>query len=80
MNDLIAILVSVTAVSLIGLKEEKLKRLTMILAGFASGILTCMAFLHLLPESLTSENDATTFFWYVIIGIISFFTLEKFLY
>jgi len=26
------------------------------------------------------ENDATTVFWYVIIGIISFFTLEKFLY
>jgi len=56
MNDLIAILVSVTAVSLIGLKEEKLKRLTMILVGFASGTLTCVAFLHLLPESLTSKT------------------------
>jgi len=88
MNDLITILVSVTAVSLIafigiifiGLKEEKLKRLTMILVGFASGTLMGGTFLHLLPESQTPENDATTVFWYVIIEIISFYTLEKFLY
>lgn len=88
MNDLTAILASVTVVSLIafigiifiGLKEDKLKRLTMILVGFASGTLIGGAFLHLLPESLTPENDATTVFWYVIIGIISFFALEKFLY
>ncbi|MEM2368619.1 MAG: ZIP family metal transporter [Candidatus Bathyarchaeia archaeon] len=88
MNDLIAILASVTAVSLIafigivfiGLKEDKLKRLTMVLVGFASGTLIGGAFFHLLPESLTPENDATTVFWCVIVGIISFFTLEKFLY
>ncbi|MEM2947519.1 MAG: ZIP family metal transporter [Candidatus Bathyarchaeia archaeon] len=88
MNDLIAILASVTAVSLIafigivfiGLKEDKLKRLTMVLVGFASGTLIGGAFFHLLPESLTPENDATTVFWCVIVGIISFFTLEKFFY
>ncbi len=88
MNSLIAILASVTSVSLIafigvlfiGLKEDKLKRLTMILVGFASGTLLGGAFLHLLPESLTSENDATIVLWYVIVGIVSFFALEKFLY
>ncbi|MGC8998974.1 MAG: ZIP family metal transporter [Candidatus Bathyarchaeia archaeon] len=88
MNDLIAILVSVTAVSFIafigilfiGLKEDKLKRLTTILVGFASGTLLGGAFLHLLPESLTPENDQMTVLWYVIVGIVSFFALEKFLY
>jgi zinc and cadmium transporter len=88
MNNLIAILASVTAVSLIafigvifiGLKEDKLKRLTTILVGFASGTLLGGAFLHLLPESLTPENDQMTVLWYVIIGIVSFFALEKFLY
>jgi len=88
MNDLIAILASVTAVSLIafigilfiGLKEDKLKRLTTILVGFASGTLLGGAFLHLLPESLTPENDQMTAMWYVIVGIVSFFALEKFLY
>jgi zinc and cadmium transporter len=88
MNNLIAILASVTAVSLIafigvifiGLKEDKLKRLTTILVGFASGTLLGGAFLHLLPESLTPENDQMTVLWYVIVGIVSFFALEKFLY
>jgi zinc and cadmium transporter len=88
MNNLIAILASVTAVSFIafigvlfiGLKEDKLKRLTTILVGFASGTLLGGAFLHLLPESLTPENDQMTVLWYVIIGIVSFFALEKFLY
>ena len=88
MNNLIAILASVIAVSLIafigvifiGLKEDKLKRLTTILVGFASGTLLGGAFLHLLPESLTPENDQMTVLWYVIVGIVSFFALEKFLY
>jgi len=88
MNNLIAILASVTAVSLIafigvlfiGLKEDKLKRLTTILVGFASGTLLGGAFLHLLPESLTPENDQMAILWYVIAGIVSFFALEKFLY
>jgi zinc and cadmium transporter len=88
MNDLIAILASVTAVSLIafigiifiGLKEEKLKRLTMILVGFSSGTLLGGAFLHLLPESPNPGNDPANVFWYVLVGIVVFFTLEKFLY
>jgi zinc and cadmium transporter len=88
MNDLIAILASVTVVSLIafvgiifmGLKEEKLKRLTMVLVGFSSGTLLGGAFLHLLPESLNPGNDPATVFWYVMVGIVIFFALEKFLY
>ncbi len=88
MNDLIAILASVTVVSLIafvgiiftGLRESLLNRVTMVLVGFASGTLLGGAFLHLLPEVLTPENDSTTVFLYVIVGIVSFFALEKFLY
>ena len=88
MNNLIATLASVTVVSLIafigiifiGLKEEKLKRLTMVLVGFSSGTLLGGAFLHLLPESLNPGNDPITVFWYVIVGIVIFFALEKFLY
>ncbi len=88
MNDLIAILASVTVVSFvafigiifIGLKEDKLKRLTVVLVGFAAGTLIGGAFLHLLPESLSAGNDATSVFWVAIVGIISFFALEKFLY
>lgn len=86
MADLIIILVSVTAVSLmafvgiifVGLKEAFLKRILMALVGFASGSLIGGAFIHLLPESLEGTNQAI--FYYVIIGIVFFFIMEKFLY
>jgi len=88
MIDLIMILASVTAVSLIafvgiffaGMREERLNRVTMLLVGFASGTLIGGAFLHLLPEAIESGKDATTVFFYVIAGIIVFFALEKFFY
>ncbi|MEM1539681.1 MAG: ZIP family metal transporter [Candidatus Bathyarchaeia archaeon] len=88
MYELIAILTSVTIVSLIalvglifmGLKEGLLKGVTMTLVGFASGTLLGGAFLHLLPEALTSEANSTITFCYVIVGIVSFFALEKFFY
>lgn len=87
MNELTAILASVTIVSLIsfvgiifiGLKESLLKRIVMALVGFASGTLLGGAFLHLLPEAETKVG-AEIMFYYVIIGIISFFAMEKFLY
>lgn len=86
MNDLIAILASVTVVSLIafigiffiGLKEELLKRILTALIGFASGNLLGGALLHLLPEAVETTQSAT--FYYVILGIVSFFAMEKFLY
>jgi len=88
MNDLIAILGSVISVSLIafvgiifvGLKENILRRLLMALVGFASGTLLGGAFLHLLPETLKETDTIATPFYYVILGIVSFFALEKFLY
>jgi len=88
MNDLIVILGSVTSVSLIafvgivfvGLKENILRRLLMALVGFASGTLLGGAFLHLLPETLKETDTMATPFYYVILGIVSFFALEKFLY
>jgi len=87
MNDLTAILISVSAVSLIaftgiifiGLREELLKRILTALIGFASGNLLGGAFLHLIPEAMDAEV-AVTPFYYVILGIVFFFALEKFLY
>ncbi|MGQ9531096.1 MAG: ZIP family metal transporter [Candidatus Bathycorpusculaceae bacterium] len=87
MNDLIVTLVSVTTVSLIsltgiifiGLNENALKRILMILVGFSSGTLLGSAFLDLLPESINSELGNAAFY-YVLLGIISFFVMEKFLY
>lgn len=86
MADLIVILGSVTVVSLIafigiifiGLNEAFLRRILMALVGFASGSLIGGAFIHLLPESL--EETGQVIFYYVIVGIVFFFIMEKFLY
>jgi len=84
--DLIVILASVTVVSLIsligiffiGLKEAFLRRVLMALVGFASGSLIGGAFIHLLPEAL--EETGQAIFYYVIVGIVLFFVMEKFIY
>jgi len=88
MYDLVAILASVIIVSLmslmgiifIGLNERLLSRITTILVGFASGTLLGGAFLHLLPEAISSNIGTLTVFLYTIAGIIVFFALEKFFY
>jgi len=88
MDDLVAILASVTVVSLIsfvgvifiGLKESLLRRIVMTLVGFASGTLLGGAFFDLLPEAVDMINPPITIFYFVILGIIVFFCIEKFLY
>jgi zinc and cadmium transporter len=88
MDELVAILASVTVVSLIsfigvifiGLKESLLRRIVMVLVGFASGTLLGGAFFDLLPEAVNMINPPITIFYFVILGIIVFFCIEKFLY
>ena len=87
MNELLAILGSVTIVSVIsfagavfiGLREGLMKRLLMVLVAFSSGTLIASAFLDLLPEAL-NELYPVRAFSFVILGIVVFFAMEKFLY
>jgi len=86
MTELIVILASVTVVSLVsligilfvGLKESFVGRILMALVGFSSGSLIGAAFIDLLPEALEEAGQAV--FYYVIVGIVFFFAMEKFLY
>ncbi len=87
MNELLAILGSVTIVSVIsfvgavfiGLREGLMKRILMVLVAFSSGTLIASAFLDLLPEAL-DELLPVRAFSYVVLGIVVFFAMEKFLY
>jgi zinc and cadmium transporter len=87
MDNLVAILASVTGVSLIsfvgvifiGFKEDVLKRVVMAFVGFASGTLLAGALINLLPEAMKEPNHTITFS-YVILGIMIFFGIEKFLH
>ena len=85
MADLLLILASVTAVSLvsfigvffIGLKEAVLGKILMALVGFASGSLIGAVFFDLIPEAAESGQ---AIWLYVVAGILIFFVMEKFLY
>lgn len=86
MLTIIKILVSVLTVSLISLvgiflflKEKTIKKYLFYLVSFAAGSLLGAAFLDLLPEAFEG-GFKETIPMFILIGILSFFVLEKFLY
>lgn len=71
-------------VSLIGgvflLWREKMARaISMFLVSFAAGTLIGVAFLDLLPEAIEGMGDYNNALFYVLVGIVMFFIIEKFL-
>lgn len=70
-------IISLVGVVFLGKDEIKLQKIIFVLVSFATGALIGGALLHLLPESLAMGKMA---FFFLIIGILSFFILEKFLY
>ncbi len=83
---LLYILISVVIVSLlsfsglvfISMRQKALDRILLVLIAFASGALLGDAFIHLLPESV--EAGLKSSFIYVILGMLLFFVLEKFIH
>lgn len=87
MHTLVYILISVfivSAISLIGiftfmLKTKSLNRVFFVLVSFATGSMLGAAFLDLLPEAV-EKTAPEKIFGSVLIGIMVFFLMEKFLY
>jgi zinc and cadmium transporter len=81
------ILASTTLVSLISLvgiftlsiKDNLLHKILFCLIGFSAGALIGGAFLHILPECL-EKNNSNAVFSYLILGIITFFLMERYLH
>jgi zinc and cadmium transporter len=76
--------VAVSAISLVGilallLKKDLLDRTLIALVGFSAGALIGGAFLHLLPEAVGHTKNLEILFFYVILGFLIFFLLEKYL-
>src|SRR3989338_1495037 len=74
----------VAVISLIGIltltiKEKLLQRILFCLIGFSAGALIATAFLHILPEAF-EKTESTLVFYYLILGIVLFFSLERFFY
>ncbi len=64
---------------LIFVNQKLIKRLTPLLVSFAIGSLLGDAFIHLIPESFTSLSLGYSSSWLILLGILLFFILEKFL-
>lgn len=84
MHVLVAILLSVFFVSLISLigiisllRGKILERVMFLLIAGAAGTLLGVAFLDLIPHALEGSPNA---FAYVLLGIVSFFVLERFVF
>lgn len=77
-STLIVSLIAFIGVIFISLNENILRKILMVLIGFSSGALLGGSFLHLLPESLKEIGEIA--YHYILLGIISFFFMEKFLY
>ena len=83
---LIQIIISVLIVSLVSVlgiliffREKTLNKILFFLVSFAAGTLLGAAFLDLLPEALKNGfKESVPVF--ILVGILSFFILEKFLY
>ena len=72
-------LVSLIGVLTLSLNRDRLEKLTLFLVSFAVGGLFGDAFIHLLPESFQELGTDLSVSLYVILGILIFFVLEKFL-
>ncbi|MFH1749487.1 MAG: ZIP family metal transporter [bacterium] len=81
-------LVSVTLISLVAfvgilsfpLQKKTLKNSLLFLVSFAAGSLLGGAFIHLLPEAIEESGFTTSLPLFILLGIIIFFTIEKFLH
>jgi len=73
-------LISLVGAFTLSLKEEVLKKYIFVFISIAVGALLGDAFIHLIPEAFEKSVSTTITSVLVILGILFFFTLEKFLH
>lgn len=84
---LVYILVSifiVSAISFVGIffliKKKLVDKILFYLVSFAVGALLAGAFLHILPEAIEQNGDSHTVLIFVLVGMILFYMIEKFMW
>jgi zinc and cadmium transporter len=73
-------IIAFVGVFALSLKEETLKRIVLYLVSFAAGALFGGAFIHLLPEAAEEFGFSARISIYLILGIVTFFIVEKFIH
>ena len=77
LSVLVVSMVSFLGSFFVFIKEEMLKKYVFVLVGLSIGALLGDSFLHLLPESIEETGDVKAVGIFVLVGILSFFILEK---
>jgi len=73
-------LLSFVGLLFLAFKKETLKKLLLFLVSFATGGLLGGAFLHLLPEAIEHLEEGLVLPLAILLGILTFFILEKFIF
>ncbi len=76
--SIVVSLISLIGIITIILKENILEKILVPLIGFSAGGLIGAAFLHILPEALEQYQNNNDVFFYVIVGFVAFFILERY--
>lgn len=77
---LLVSLVSFSGVLTLSLKKKKIKQISIFLVSFAAGALLGDAFIHLIPEAFEKMGVELKTSFFILLGILLFFVLEKFLH
>jgi zinc and cadmium transporter len=80
LSVLVISLVSLIGIFTLSVNIEKLKKILLFLVSFAAGALLGDAFIHLLPESFKETSSFLRTSWFILLGIVFFFILEKILF
>lgn len=71
-------IISLVGVFTLSLRENKLRQILLFLVSFAVGGLFGDAFIHLIPEAFEKLNNNMAVALLILLGILIFFILEKF--
>jgi zinc and cadmium transporter len=77
---LVVSLISLVGVFTLSLKEDILKKYIGIFISLAVGALLGDAFIHIIPEAFEKSSNVTVTSILIILGLLIFFILEKFLH
>jgi zinc and cadmium transporter len=70
-------LISLVGIFTLALRQDMLRRILFYLVSFSVGALLGDVFIHIIPE-IAEEGDASMMGMYLLVGIIAFFILERF--
>jgi len=76
-STLIVSLISLLGIVTLSLKDRWLRHILILLVSFSAGALLGDTFIHILPETFEEFGFGLDISLYIIIGILTFFILEK---